>query len=120
MDDLKNYNPSQFLEDFRGTFFTGEWPTLPEMFNITVERYPDRPCFTDWEGENGEKRTYSYTQAKGLVLTLANWMTVNGVQHGDRIAVSGKILLNGRSCILRLCMPVPLSALWIMRFVRKK
>ena len=43
MDDLKNYNPSQFLEDFRGTFFTGEWPTLPEMFNITVERYPDRP-----------------------------------------------------------------------------
>ncbi|WP_287046742.1 AMP-binding protein [Treponema sp.] len=90
MDDLKNYNPSQFLEDFRGTFFTGEWPTLPEMFNITVERYPNRPCFTDWEGENGEKRTYSYTQAKGLVLTLANWMTVNGVQHGDRIAVSGK------------------------------
>jgi long-chain acyl-CoA synthetase len=29
-------NPWAFLNDFRGKAFSGEWPTLPEMFRITV------------------------------------------------------------------------------------
>ena len=39
--------PWAFLDEFRGKSFTGEWPTLPEMFSITVSRYPNNSCFTD-------------------------------------------------------------------------
>lgn len=90
MDDLKNYDPSFFLNEFRGTYFVGEWPTLPEMFNITENRFSNRPCFTDWDTDDGSKRTYTYKQAKDCILTISNWMLVNGVKHGDKIAVSGK------------------------------
>jgi len=43
--------PWAFLDEYRGTYFHGEWPTLPEMFRITVKRYGDRPCFTIYEGD---------------------------------------------------------------------
>ena len=39
-------NPWNFLEEYRGKVFKGEWPTLVEMFEITVSRYPDNRCFT--------------------------------------------------------------------------
>ena len=38
--------PWAFLDAWRGKKFTGEWPTLPEMFEITTERFPDRNCLT--------------------------------------------------------------------------
>jgi long-chain acyl-CoA synthetase len=41
--------PWAFLEEYRGKAFTGQWPTLPEMFRITVSRYPKRLCFTIFE-----------------------------------------------------------------------
>ena len=37
------------LEPYQGKFFTGEWPTITEMFNITLSRFPERPCFTVFE-----------------------------------------------------------------------
>ena len=41
--------PWAFLDAWRGKKFTGEWPTLPEMLEITVERFPDRNCLTVFE-----------------------------------------------------------------------
>ncbi|WP_307771072.1 AMP-binding protein [uncultured Treponema sp.] len=90
MDELKNYDPTAFLDEFRGKYFEGEWPTLPQMFDITVARYPKRPCFTDWDTDDGSKRTYTYEQSHKMILALANWMCFAGVKPGDRIAVSGK------------------------------
>lgn len=90
MDELKNYDPTAFLDEFRGKYFEGEWPTLPQMFDITVSRYPKRACFTDWDTDDGSKRTYTYEQSHKMILTLANWMCSAGVKPGDRIAVSGK------------------------------
>ncbi len=90
MNKLKNYNPVKFLDDFRGKDFTGEWPTLPEMFQISCKRFPDRPCLTDFEGEGGSKNTLTYTQSLEKIKTLAAWLNENGLEHGDKVAVTGK------------------------------
>ena len=90
MAKYKPYDSISFLNAFQGKDFNGDWPTVPEMFNITVKRFPDRPCFTDFEGENGAKRSWTYRQALESVLNIASWLSANGVRHGDRIAVSGK------------------------------
>lgn len=83
-------DPFKFMDDFRGKDFKGEWPTVPEMFSITVKRFPNNKCFTDFEGEGGSKQTLTYTQANDNILKLAKWMVSKGIVHGDRVAVSGK------------------------------
>lgn len=80
--------PWEFLDSYRGKDFGGEWPTVPEMFSITASRFPDRPCFTDFDGDR--KNTLTYAQVRGNVLSLASWFKKNGVVKGDCIAVSGK------------------------------
>lgn len=83
----KNQLPWAFLDDWRGKTFTGQWPTLPEMFRITAERYPDRPCFTDFVPE---RVTRTYTEALKNIETLANWLAASGVTKGSHVAVTGK------------------------------
>lgn len=82
-----NKKPWAFLDDFRGKMFTGEWPTLPEMFEITASRYPDRNCLTVFEPE---RITLSYAETLRAIKKLAAWMTENGVKKGDHVAVTGK------------------------------
>ncbi|MGN0728996.1 AMP-dependent synthetase/ligase, partial [Treponema sp.] len=82
--------PWDFLAKYKDSHFSGEWPTVPEMFFITAERFPERPCFTDFEGAGGSKNTLSYSQVKEKIISLATWLSENGVKKGDRIAVSGK------------------------------
>ena len=90
MQSLKNYNPIKFLDDYRGKDFHGEWPTLAEIFKITVKRFGERNAFSDWDTDDGSKRTYSYNEVYAKVEKLAKWLVQNGVEKGDRIAVSGK------------------------------
>ncbi|MCR5612147.1 MAG: AMP-binding protein [Treponema sp.] len=80
----------KFLDEFRGKIFDSTWPTLPQMFHISQLRFPDRPCFVDFEGPGGSKNSLTYTQVWNKITELANWMAVNGVKKGDRVAVSGK------------------------------
>ncbi len=79
--------PWDFLDNWRGTAFSGEWPTLPEMFRITAERFPERACFTVFEPD---RITLTYAQALERIETLAAWFAENGVSAGDHVAVSGK------------------------------
>ncbi|MFI3257450.1 MAG: AMP-binding protein [Spirochaetales bacterium] len=79
--------PWAFLDAYRGTKFNGEWPTLPEMFKITVDRFGDRPCFTAFEEV---KLTQTYSQALKNIESLSQWMLSKGIKKGDHIAVSGK------------------------------
>ena len=79
--------PWAFLDAYRGTDFKGEWPTLPEMFRITVKRFGNRPCFTVFEQE---KHTLTYNEVLEKVERLAQWLAAQGVKKGDRVAVSGK------------------------------
>lgn len=90
MSKFKPYDSISFLNSYRGDFFQGEWPTVPEMFNISVSRFPERACFTDFEGENGAKRSWTYTESLEVIKKISSWLLENGVSHGDRVAVSGK------------------------------
>lgn len=90
MSKFKPYDSISFLNSYRGDFFQGEWPTVPEMFDISVSRFPERACFTDFEGENGAKRSWTYTESLEVIKRISSWLLENGVSHGDRVAVSGK------------------------------
>ncbi len=90
MKPLRSDVSWRFLDEYRGKFFKANWPTLPQMFRVSVERWPDNVCFVDFDGNGGTKQAYTYTQVWRNVETLAQWMISNGIKKGDRVAVSGK------------------------------
>jgi len=79
--------PWAFLNDYRGKAFKGEWPTLPEMYRITVSRFPERLCFTIFEPD---RISLNYTQALKIIESVARWLHSRGIKRGDKVAVSGK------------------------------
>ncbi len=84
--------PWDFMQEFKGEgkLFNSEWPTLPELFTMTVKRFPNNNAFTDFEGPDSSKRTFTWAQVNDKVQTLANWMIEQGVKKGDRVALTGK------------------------------
>jgi len=79
--------PWAFLEEYRGKVFTGQWPTLPEMYKITVSRFPQRPCFTIYEPN---RISLDYTEALKKIEAVARWLHSKGIRRGDKVAVTGK------------------------------
>src|SRR5574344_2039080 len=79
--------PWDFLAKYKGELFIEEWPTIPEMFNITVKRYGERNCFLCFQPE---KVVYTYNEVQKLVNQLADFMVMNGLKHGDRVGLTGK------------------------------
>lgn len=79
--------PWTFLDEFRGTYFSGEWPTLPEMFRISVKRYGERPCFTVFESD---RVTLTYIQALEKIEAVARWLHSRGIKRGSMVGVTGK------------------------------
>lgn len=79
--------PHAFLAGFRGSYFEGEWPTMAELFAISVERFGDRPCFTVYDPE---RQSLTYSEAADLVRRVAARLVAEGVKPGDRVAVTGK------------------------------
>ena len=88
--NMKQTDPTAWLEEYRGKAFKGSWPTLKEVFDIISEKYPNNNCFTDFDGPGGSRNTLTYAQARTKIVELAAWLAANGVKHGDRVAVSGK------------------------------
>ncbi len=84
---MKREDPWKFLDDYRGTAFYGEWPTLPELFVLTSRRFPDRACFTVFEPE---RRSLSYAQALVRIEGAARKLRSLGIGRGDKVAVTGK------------------------------
>ncbi|MDR2071345.1 MAG: AMP-binding protein, partial [Treponema sp.] len=76
-----------FLDEYRGTFFNGLWPTLPEMFRITVSRCEKRPCFTVYEPN---RISLTYGETLNIVQAIARWLHRQGIRKGDKVAVTGK------------------------------
>lgn len=85
----KKHNPApwKYLDSYRGEFFNGEWPSLVELFNITVSRFPERKC---WTCLLPEKEIFTYAQAKHEVDKFARYLYSIGVRKGDRVALTGK------------------------------
>ncbi|GAB4365787.1 MAG: AMP-binding protein [Spirochaetales bacterium] len=78
--------PWSFLEEYKGTFFSGEWPTLPELFRITAHRFPDRPCFTVYDPG---RITLTYRQALERIEHTASYLRSLGIGKGSKVAVTG-------------------------------
>jgi long-chain acyl-CoA synthetase len=78
--------PWDFLNDYRGRFFEGEWPTLVELFEISTDRFGERPCFTVYEPE---RVSLDYREAWERIQRISGLLLENGVKPGDRVAVSG-------------------------------
>ena len=79
----------QELRQYRGKFFTGEWPTIYQMFSITVSRFPDRACFTSFEGKD-RRVSYTFSQADSLVRAAAARLAALGISKGDKVALNGR------------------------------
>lgn len=90
MGKLIKREPWKYLDEFRTTEFSGDWPTFPQLLNIQAKRFGDRPCFTDFDGPNGSKRTLTYSEVFEKVQTLAKWLIENGLKKGEHVAVAGK------------------------------
>jgi long-chain acyl-CoA synthetase len=76
-----------FLEEYRGKFFSGQWPTLPEMLRITVFRHGERPCLTIYEPD---RISLTYTESLVKIEAVARWLHSRGIRQGDKVAVTGK------------------------------
>lgn len=83
----KQGNPWDFLQQFKGTEFNGEWPTLPQMFNITCKRYPENKCFTAF---SPSELSLTYAQVQEKVLQVADYLVESGVGPDSKVAVTGK------------------------------
>ncbi len=79
--------PWTFLDEYRGKVFTGTWPTIPQMFKISVQRYPDRPCFTEYAPD---RISLSYSQAYEKIQNLAAYLRGFGLKKEEKIALTGK------------------------------
>ncbi len=82
-----NEKPWEFLNQYKGTFFKGEWPTLPEMLMITAERYPDRKSFTAYSPSLIE---FNYSEVLEKSKMLGQYIHSLGIKKGDRVGVAGK------------------------------
>ena len=84
--------PWDFLDEYReGTSnvvgFSGEWPTLAELLDITVHRFGERRAYTAFEPT---EMTMTYDEVHERVRAAAARLQDLGVESGDRVAVTGK------------------------------
>ena len=79
--------PWDFLDAYRGKMFDGQWPTVVQMFEISVSRFAQNKCFTAFVPK---KETFTYEQAHEHILTIANFLVAKGVGKDSKVAVSGK------------------------------
>jgi long-chain acyl-CoA synthetase len=86
-NDKSSKKPWDFLAEYKGDVFSGEWPTIPEMFDITCKRHPENRCFTAFSPED---LTMTYAQAREKIMGVSNYLLSKGVKHGDRVGVTGK------------------------------
>ncbi|HWR13166.1 MAG TPA: AMP-dependent synthetase/ligase [Rectinemataceae bacterium] len=84
---MENQQPWTFLDTFKGRFFTGEWPTLPELFSISVERFRDRPCFTVY---SPNRVSLTYKEAHEKIRQVGSWLRSLGLEKDAKIALTGK------------------------------
>ena len=76
------------LEEFRQKkIVRGEWPTIPELFESALARFPERPCFTVFEPE---RKDLTYRQAYEKIMKGAALLKAAGLRTGDRVLVNGK------------------------------
>ena len=87
MKTKDNLTPWNQFDSFRGKEFTGEWPTIKELFHINTMRYGDNEC---WKEYSPKEVCLTYKEAEKKVIEVSSWLLSLGVKKGDKIIVSGK------------------------------
>lgn len=75
------------LDQERGTQFAGQWPTIIEMFSLTLHKFPHRPCFTSFKPE---RITLTYEEVQKAIVRVGSYLRERGVTAGERIIINGK------------------------------
>ena len=83
----KQDEPWGFLDQYRGRLFQGEWPTIPQMLEITCERFGERRALTAYEPT---ALAMSWGQVRASVRRTAAYLLAHGVRKGERVALTGK------------------------------
>jgi len=83
----KTFTPWAFLDEYRGKDFKGVWPTLPELFRITVSRHGQRQCLTVFEPD---RVSLNYVESLAIIQAVARWLYSKGIRKGDKVALTGK------------------------------
>ncbi|MEA5031734.1 MAG: AMP-binding protein [Sphaerochaeta sp.] len=76
------------LESYRGTLFEGDWPSIPHLFLITMEKHAGSKAFTIIKGS--EKVSLTYQQVHQRILDVATYLLSKGIGKNDRIILNGK------------------------------
>jgi long-chain acyl-CoA synthetase len=84
---MRETEPWKFLDAYRGRVFSDKWPTLPQLFDITAERFPDSPCFTVY---SPQRVSLTYREARTLIVNVAAHLGSVGIKPGTHVAVTGK------------------------------
>lgn len=79
--------PQAFLDAFRGTEFNGKWPTLRELFHISVLRFPDNKC---WSAAGKDTLSLTYAEAEAAVSKVAEYLLSTGIGKDSKVGVTGK------------------------------
>ena len=75
------------IDQFRGTIVKGEWPTIPELYEMAVKRWPDHISFSVFEPE---KKALTFAEAYEKIRKAAAYLRSKGVSKGDRVLLNGK------------------------------
>lgn len=75
------------LDVYRGSLFAGEWPTIPELFEISLSQFPERNCFTTFDPN---RKTMSYRVVHEHLLRISSYLQEAGLKKGDRVIINGK------------------------------
>ena len=75
------------LDSFRGRIIKGEWPTIPQLFMISTERFGDNIAFSVFEPD---KKALTYKEAFQKIMKAAAYLQAKGIRKGDRVLLNGK------------------------------
>lgn len=65
----------------------GEWPTVPEMFELTLKKFPRNNCFSVIEKS---KICNTYEEEYKEIMKVAGLLVSIGLKKGDKVMVNGK------------------------------
>jgi long-chain acyl-CoA synthetase len=80
-------SPWDVLDVYRRKQFEGEWPTIPQLFSITLSRLGDKKAFSQFEPEH---LSLTYREIEGYIRRVKNHLLMLGVKKQDKVALSGK------------------------------
>ena len=75
------------IDEYRGTLFSGKWPTILEMFMISLKQFPDNKCFTVF---TPDRNTLSYSEVYAEFARIGSYLQQQGIKKGDKIVINGK------------------------------